>query len=92
MHGHCDKEPEDFTGQQLQDVLGMHDHCDKESEDHEKHDITYNEGPSIATEGENIPSHAEILEHYEDSRRKKEDLYASAGEACGFWFRDSPRY
>jgi hypothetical protein len=69
--------------QQLEYVLGMRDDCDEESEDHEKHDVTYDEGLCIATEGENVPGHAKILEHYYDSRREKEELYASAGQACG---------
>jgi hypothetical protein len=73
----------DPAGQQLENVLGMHDHCDKESKDREKHDDTYNEGLYIATEGEYIPGHAEILQCNDDRRRKKEDLYTSAGLVCG---------
>jgi hypothetical protein len=71
------------AGQQLEDVLGMGEDCYEESEDREKHDDTYNEGLCIATEGEYIPGYAKILQCNDDRRRKKEDLYTSAGLVCG---------
>jgi hypothetical protein len=71
------------AAQQLEYILRVRDDCDEESEDREKHDVTYDEGPCIATEGEDIPGHAKILEYYDDSRREKEELYASAGQAFG---------
>jgi hypothetical protein len=70
------------VGQQLQYVIGRRDDCDEESKDREKHNDTYNEGLCIATEGENIPVNAEILECYDDRRSKKKDLHTSACLAC----------
>jgi hypothetical protein len=48
----------------------MHDNGDEESEDREKYDYTYHQSPRVATEGQNVPIDAKVLEGYDYGRRK----------------------